>query len=292
MSDSAVKTHYRACHLCEAICGLEIKTQGDDILSIRGDKADPFSKGFICPKATAIADIHNDPDRLRKPVKRVGQEWLEISWEEAINTTAERLVAAQENHGEDAVGFFAGNPGVHNYGNLTHGSLLRRAIKTKNNFSATSLDQLPHQLTSHAMYGHQFLIPIPDIDRTDLMVILGGNPLASNGSIMTMPNAPQRFKDLQARGGKLVVIDPRRSETANVADQHLFVKPGTDAYVLMAIINTLFSENLLKLGHLEAHLDGLETVRVAASGFSLDDYNGGQLAIHSGCLYGKNYTRY
>lgn len=270
MSESAVKIHHRACHLCEAICGLEIKTRGDEILSIKGDKADPISKGFICPKATAIADIHNDPDRLRKPVKRVGQDWIEISWQEAIDTTAKRLVEAQQKHGEDTVGFYAGNPGVHNYGNLTHGSLLRRAVKTKNNFSATSLDQLPHQLTSYAMYGHQFLIPIPDIDRTNLMVILGGNPLASNGSIMTMPNAPQRLKDLQARGGKLVVIDPRRSETATVADQHIFVKPGSDAYVLMAIINTLFKENQLNLGHLEDNLDGLETIRTAVSGFSLE----------------------
>jgi anaerobic selenocysteine-containing dehydrogenase len=270
MSESAVKIHHRACHLCEAICGLEIKTRGDEILSIKGDKADPISKGFICPKATAIADIHNDPDRLRKPVKRVGKDWIEISWQEAIDTTAKRLVEAQQKHGEDAVGFYAGNPGVHNYGNLTHGSLLRRAVKTKNNFSATSLDQLPHQLTSYAMYGHQFLIPIPDIDRTNLMVILGGNPLASNGSIMTMPNAPQRLKDLQARGGKLVVIDPRRSETATVADQHIFVKPGSDAYVLMAIINTLFKENQLNLGHLEDHLDGLDAIRTAVSGFSLE----------------------
>jgi len=270
MSNPAVETHYRACHLCEAICGLEIKTQGDEILSIKGDKADPISNGYICPKATAIADIHNDPDRLTKPMKRVGQEWHEISWDEAITITAERLVATQEKHGDNAVGFYAGNPGVHNYGNLTHGSLLRRAVKTKNNFSATSLDQLPHQLTSYAMYGHQFLIPIPDIDRTNLMVILGGNPLASNGSIMTMPNAPQRFKDLQARGGKLVVVDPRRSETANIADQHIFVRPGSDAYVLMAIINTLFAENLLNLGHLEAHLDGLETVKTSVVNFSLE----------------------
>jgi len=270
MSEQAVETHFRACHLCEAICGLEIKTQGDEILSIKGDKDDPISKGFICPKATAIADIHNDPDRIRKPLKRVGEEWVEISWEEAINTTAERLVNIQETHGDNAVGFYAGNPGVHNYGNMTHGSLLRRAVKTKNNFSATSLDQLPHQLTSYEMYGHQFLIPIPDIDRTDLMVILGGNPIASNGSIMTMPNAPKRFKDLQARGGKLVVIDPRRSETANVADQHIFVKPGSDAFVLMAIINTLFDQNLVNLGHLKDHLDGLETVKIAASEFSLE----------------------
>ncbi len=270
MSESAVQTHYRACHLCEAICGLEIKTQGKEILSIRGDKDDPISQGYICPKATAIADIHNDPDRLRKPVKKVDGQWVEISWQEAIDTVAQRLVDMQNRFGDDSVGFYAGNPGVHNYGNLTHGSLLRRAVKTKNHFSATSLDQLPHQLTSYAMYGHQFLIPIPDIDRTDLLVILGGNPMASNGSIMTMPNAPKRLKDLQARGGKLVVLDPRRSETAEVADQHIFVKPGADAYVLMAIINTLFDENLLKLGHLEQHLEDLETVRVAAKPFDLE----------------------
>lgn len=270
MSDSAIKTHYRACHLCEAICGLEIKTQGDDILSIKGDKADPISKGYICPKATAIADIHNDPDRLRKPVKRIGDEWIEISWDEAINTTASRLVETQQQHGEDSVGFYAGNPGVHNYGNMTHGSLLRRAVKTKNNFSATSLDQLPHQLTSYVMYGHQFLIPVPDIDRTDLMVIMGGNPLASNGSIMTMPNAPKRLKDLRARGGKLVVIDPRRTETAEIADQHLFVKPGRDAYVLMAIIKTLFDEKLIKFNHLEGHLNDLDIVENTTKKFTLE----------------------
>lgn len=270
MNESAVKTHYRACHLCEAICGLEIKTQGDEILSIKGDKEDPISQGFICPKATAIADIHNDPDRIRTPMKRIGDQWHAISWQEAIDTTAQRLVDVQTEHGEDSVAFFAGNPGVHNYGNMTHGASLRRVVKTKNHFSATSLDQLPHQLTSHAMYGHQFLIPIPDIDRTQMMVILGGNPLASNGSIMTMPNAPKRFKDLQARGGKLVVIDPRRSETANVADQHLFVRPGSDAYVLMAIINTLFSENLVNTKHLSDHLDGLDTVKNAVKDFSLE----------------------
>lgn len=266
----AVQTHFRACHLCEAICGLEIRTQGAEILSIRGDKDDPVSKGYICPKATAIADIHNDPDRLRKPVKRVGQEWLEISWEEAVTITAEKLVESQALHGNNSVGFYAGNPGVHNYGNLTHGPVLRRAIKTRNNFSATSLDQLPHQLTSYAMYGHQFFIPIPDIDRTQLMVIFGGNPMASNGSLMTVPNAPKRLKAIQERGGKFIVIDPRRTETAEVADQHLFVKPGKDAYVLMAMINTLFEENWVQASHLDEHLEDMDKVRAAVSGFSLE----------------------
>lgn len=265
-----LQTHYRACHLCEAICGLEIKTQGDEILSIKGDKNDPVSHGFICPKATAIADIHNDPDRLKMPHKRVGDQWQEISWAEAIELTAKKLVETQLRYGNDSVGFFAGNPGVHNYGNLTHGPALRRALKTKNHYSATSLDQLPHQLTSWAMYGHQFALPIPDVDRTDFMVILGGNPLASNGSIMTMPNAPKRLKAIKDRGGKLLVIDPRRSETAEIASQHLFIKPGTDAYLLMAVINTLFMQNWGKQTHLSDHIKGLDTVKDAVAEFTVE----------------------
>jgi len=268
--DQDIKTHYRACHLCEAICGLEIKTKDDEIVSIKGDKNDPISQGYICPKATAIADIHNDPDRLRKPVKKVGNEWQEISWEEAIEMTAERLVSAQQTHGDNAVGFYAGNPGVHNYGNMTHGPVLRRAVKTRNNFSATSLDQLPHQLVAYAMYGHQFCVPIPDIDRTDLMVIFGGNPMASNGSLMTVPNIPKRFKELKKRGGQLIVVDPRYTETAEVADQHHFIKPATDAYVLLAMINTLFKEQWIRNTHLDDRLEGLGQVKAAVSDFTLE----------------------
>ena len=266
----SIQKHYRACHLCEAICGLEITTQGNDILSIKGDKKDPLSKGYICPKATAIADIHNDPDRLRKPVKRVGDQWVEIDWAEAVELTAQKLVETQLQYGDNSVGFYAGNPGVHNYGNMTHGVLLRKAVKTQNHFSATSLDQLPHQLVSHAMYGHQFYLPIPDVDHTQLMVIFGGNPLASNGSLMTMPDAPKRLKRIGERGGQLVVVDPRRSETATIADKHHFIKPGSDAFVLMAMINTLFKENNLSLGHIEEHLDGLDAIKEATAGFTLE----------------------
>ena len=269
MPDQTV-THHRACHLCEAICGLEIKTRGDEILSIKGDKQDPVSHGFICPKATAIADIHNDPDRLRMPVMRSGDQWQEISWEAAIELTAEKLVASQREHGENSVGFFAGNPGVHNYGNMTHGSSLRRAVKTRNHFSATSLDQLPHHLASYMMYGHQFFLPIPDIDNSMLMLVLGGNPMASNGSMMTVPNAPKRFKALQQRGGCFIVIDPRRSETALIADQHHFIRPGKDAYLLMAIINTLFSEGWVQPSHLGSLLDGLADIEAASRSFTLE----------------------
>ncbi len=269
MSDS-VKTHYRACHLCEAICGLEIKTQGEEILSIKGDKNDPVSQGFICPKATAIADIHNDPDRLRQPHKKVNGKWVPIEWDEAIDYTAQRIVDLQARHGNDSVGFFAGNPGVHNYGNMTHGPNFRRVFKTRNHFSATSLDQLPHQLTSWAMYGHQFALPIPDVDHTDLMVIMGGNPVASNGSIMTMPNAPKRLKAIKERGGKLIVIDPRRSETAQIASDHHFIRPGSDAFVLMAMINTIFQNDWVKVTHLSEFTKGLNIIRNNVTDYSLE----------------------
>lgn len=270
-SDATIqKTHYRACHLCEAICGVEIKTEGDQIISIKGDPKDPFSRGHICPKATALQDLHEDPNRLKRPVKKVDGQWQEISWDQAINEVAEKLAATQKAYGENAVGVYAGNPNVHNYGNLTHGRVLRKALGTKNNFSATSLDQLPHQLTALKLFGHQFLLPVPDIDHTDYMLIIGGNPLASNGSMMTVPDVKKRLKAIQERGGKFVVIDPRRTETADIADQHLFIRPGSDAYLLLAMLNVLFDENLVNAGHLADLLTDLDQVQALVKPFSLE----------------------
>lgn len=261
---NGIKTAYRACHFCEAICGLEIRLDdNDNILSIKGDKSDPFSEGYICPKATALQDLHEDPDRLRRPVRRSGNQWEEISWQQALDETAERLVHIAGQYGNDAIASYIGNPAVHNYGLLTHGHAFLSQFRSKNRFSATSVDQLPQQLISFLMLGHQLLIPIPDINRTDLLIIIGGNPLASNGSMMTAANFRQRIKNLQQRGGKLVVIDPRRTETARVADQHLFIRPGTDAALLLAMLHTLYAENLVNPAHLQAildHTDQLETL--------------------------------
>ncbi len=263
-----ITSHFRSCHLCEAICGVEIKTQGDEIISIRGDKADPFSRGHICPKATALQDLHEDSDRLKFPVKRIGDDWQQISWEEAYETIADKLVGLQDLYGTNAVAFFAGNPGVHNYGTMTHGGLLRKAVGTKMNFSATSLDQLPHMLVSHAMYGHQFMVPVADIDHSNYMLIIGGNPLASNGSMMTVPDVKKRLKSIQTRGGKFVVIDPRRTETAAIADEHHFIRPSSDAFLLLAMIHTLFDEGLVKTGHISDLLEGLDDVESAVRDFS------------------------
>ncbi len=265
--------HHRACHLCEAICGLSIETetQADGqvaIRSIKGDAQDTFSRGHICPKAVALQDIQNDPDRLRQPMQRVGEQWSPISWQAAFDLVAERFAAIQEKHGQNAVAVYQGNPSVHNYGLMTHSNYFLGLLKTRNRFSATSVDQLPHHLTSHLMYGHGLLIPIPDIDHTDFMLILGGNPLASNGSIMTVPDVEKRLKAIQARGGKLVVVDPRRSETAAIADQHLFIRPGQDAALLFGLLNTLFEENLTRTSHLT--IEGLDEVRTAIAGFTAE----------------------
>ncbi|MCU1736254.1 MULTISPECIES: molybdopterin oxidoreductase family protein [Pseudomonas] len=264
--------HHRACHLCEAICGLTIETTASEeavlITSIKGDPLDTFSRGHICPKAVALQDIQNDPDRLRQPMRRVGTEWLPIEWDEAFALVAERLSAIQARHGQNAVAIYQGNPSVHNYGLMTHSNYFLGLLKTRNRFSATSVDQLPHHLSSHLMYGHGLLLPIPDIDHTDFMLILGGNPLASNGSIMTVPDVEKRLKAIQARGGKVVVVDPRRSETAAMADQHLFVRPGGDAALLFGLLNTLFAEGLTRASHLP--VDGLDEVRQAVAGFSAE----------------------
>ena len=265
--------HYRACHLCEAICGLAIETEVQpdgsmQIRSIKGDARDSFSRGHICPKAVALQDIQNDPDRIRQPMRRIGEQWQAIGWEEAFELVAERLSTIQTAHGQNAVAVYQGNPSVNNYGLMTHSNYFLGQLKTRNRFSATSVDQLPHHLTSHLMYGHGLLIPIPDIDHTDFMLILGGNPLASNGSIMTVPDVEKRLKAIQARGGKLVVIDPRRSETAAIADQHLFVRPGSDAALLLALLNTLFEEGLTRESHLP--VSGLQQVREAIAPFSAE----------------------
>src|SRR5688500_11533880 len=184
----ATRTVYRACNLCDAICGLAIQVDGSRIVSIRGDDADPFSRGHICPKAVALKDIHEDVNRLRRPMQRVGGEWREIGWDEAFELAAEKLAAIVSKQGNDAVGFYVGNPTVHNVGTLFNIPQLARVLKTKNAFSATSVDQLPQHVVSLLMFGHQFLIPIPDIDRTGYFLILGGNPVASNGSLMTSPD--------------------------------------------------------------------------------------------------------
>jgi anaerobic selenocysteine-containing dehydrogenase len=235
-----IRTHFRACNLCEAICGLEITVNDqNEILTIKGDEKDPFSRGHICPKAVGMKDIYLDKNRLKQPVRRTNEGWETISWEEAFTEVIAKFKAIQAQYGKDAVGVYQGNPSVHNSGTLLSAPGFLRVLGTKNRFSATSADQLPHHFAAWQMFGHPLLLPIPDIDHTDFMLIIGANPLASNGSIMTVPDVANRLKAIQKRGGKFTVIDPRRTETAKIADQHLFIKPATDVFLLLSLVHEI-----------------------------------------------------
>jgi anaerobic selenocysteine-containing dehydrogenase len=255
-------SRFRACPLCEAICGLELQYQGENLVAIRGDAADPFSQGHICPKGNALLDLESDPDRVTQPLRRVGSEWQPIGWDEAFALAGERLAAIANEHGNAAIGAYLGNPNVHHFGSIAYAPALLRLLKSPNLYSASSVDQWPHQLVNWAMYGHQFLLPIPDIDRTDYLLMLGANPVASNGSLMTAPSMPKRLKALSQRG-RLVVIDPRRTETAQLANEHLFIRPGTDAMLLAALLQHLQQLGPARGGHLHGRVNGLEQALAA-----------------------------
>ena len=249
------------------MCGVEVEIDGKEILSVRGDKSDVFSRGHVCPKATALKDLYDDPDRLRQPVRRIGERWKAISWDEALTEVSERIHGIQEAHGRDAVGVYLGNPNAHNFGTMVFGPPFLRALGSKNRFSATSCDQLPLMMASYFMFGHQLLFPVPDIGRTDFMIMLGANPLASNGSIMAGPGIKKRLEAISKRGGKLVVVDPRRSETARIADEHVFIRPSTDALFLLGLLHEICAHGI-DLGRLEGSIKNVDHVLEIAKGYA------------------------
>ena len=269
------RTAFATCPLCEATCGLEL-TLGPDrrIEKVRGDRDDVFSHGFICPKGASLRALEEDPDRLRTPLVRRDGELVPATWDEAFEEIARRLPPLIEAHGADAVGVYLGNPGVHNLSLALYSRVLLKALRTRRVFSASSVDQLPKQLAVGLMFGTSLSVPIPDVDRTDHMLILGANPLASNGSLMTAPDMRGRLRAIRQRGGKIVVIDPRRTRTAEEADEHHFIRPGADALLLAALAHTLFDESLVALGRLGEHVNGVEQVRELVAGFAPEDVAG------------------
>jgi anaerobic selenocysteine-containing dehydrogenase len=238
------------------------------IVTVRGDDGDAFSQGYLCPKAYGLKGLHEDPDRLRRPLRREGSSWREIGWEEAFELATRGLRSIRDAHGADAVATYLGNPNAHDVGSALYLPTFQRALGTRWRFSATSVDQLPKAMSSCLMFGSPGAFPIPDVDRTDFWLVLGANPLVSNGSLMTAPDMPRRLAQLRARGGRLVVVDPRHTETARIADQHLFIRPGTDAFFLFALVHVLFAEGLLALGRLAGFTRGVDEVRAMAADFS------------------------
>ena len=255
------KIHYRTCNLCEAMCGLKITYKEKKVISIVGDKKDPLSKGYICPKSLALKDLYEDSDRLKTPIKRVENGWKKISWTEAFDEVEHQIKKIQEQYSNDAVATYQGNPNVHNLGSMLYGGPFLKSLKTKQKYSATSADQLPHHIASLKMFGHQMLIPIPDIERTDYLLILGANPGASNGSLLTAPGFSQKIKNIQKRGGEVINIDPRYTETSKISSDHFFINPGKDALLLLSLLHVIFEQGIDKKTHLSSHLKGLEEIK-------------------------------
>ncbi|HKP21660.1 MAG TPA: molybdopterin oxidoreductase family protein [Thermoleophilaceae bacterium] len=260
-------THYRTCPFCEATCGLEIETEAREVVSVRGDAEDVFSRGFICPKAYGIKQLHEDPDRLTAPLVRRDGELVEASWDEAFEEIDRRLSPILSEHGRNAVAVYLGNPNAHNLSAITHGPAWLRVLGSQQIYTASTVDQMPKQVSSGLMFGTMLSVPIPDVDRCDHLLLLGANPLVSNGSLLTAPNMRGRLRSIRERGGKVVVVDPRRTRTADEASEHHFIRPGTDALLLAAMACTIVEEGLEDTGALAEHVDGLDEVRALVREF-------------------------
>ncbi|MGW2560230.1 molybdopterin oxidoreductase family protein [Streptomyces sp. NPDC001514] len=265
----ATRTALRVCPLCEATCGLSLTIQGGRVTGVRGDQDDVFSRGFICPKGASFGELDADPDRLRTPLVRDERgELREAGWDEAFDTIAARIRPLIEEHGPNAVGVVLGNPNVHTMAGGLYPPVLLSALRTRNIFTASTLDQMPKHVSSGLLYGSATAIPVPDLDRTDHLLLLGANPLESNGSLCTAPDFPGKLKALRHRGGSLTVVDPRRTRTARLADRHVAIRPGTDALLLAALAHVLFDEGLTDLGDLAPHVQGVAEVREAVRDFT------------------------
>ncbi len=272
MSNDANRVVYRTCPLCEATCGLEITVNpANEVVRIRGDQNDVFSKGFICPKGSSLKQLHEDPDRLRMPmVKRDGKH-VEVSWDEAWQVVRDGFARVIAAHGRDALATYTGNPNAHNLSSMLYTGNVVRAAGTRNRFSAATVDQMPMHVAAGYMFGLPVNIPVPDLDHTDYLLIVGANPYASNGSLCTAPDFPGRIEAIRARGGKVVVVDPRRTRTAQEADEWLAIRPGTDGLLLAAIAHVLYEEGLATVGdHLQGHVNGFDELRNALTPFSPD----------------------
>jgi anaerobic selenocysteine-containing dehydrogenase len=302
---SETRIAYRTCPLCEAGCGLEIALHDTDgfhrVGRIRGDPDDVFSHGFICPKGSTLRQLHEDPDRLRQPLVRRDGRFEPVSWDEAFAEVESRLLPIVEQHGRNAAGIYLGNPNAHSLAGLIFLRPLVRALGSTNVFSASTVDQRPKEVSSGLMFGGALTVPVPDVDRTDFLLMLGANPYASNGSLATAPDWPGRIEALLDRGGRLVVVDPRRSQTAEVASQHLAIRPGADPFLLMALVNVLAADGLIRLDRLEPFVTGVdEVVRLAepftpdavaaATGLDPDEIRAlahDLAAAPSACVYGR-----
>ncbi|MEV5017684.1 molybdopterin oxidoreductase family protein [Streptomyces sp. NPDC053780] len=260
-----MRTAYRTCPLCEAVCGLRLTLDGERVVSVTGDKDDPFSKGYMCPKGAMLGRLDEDPDRLTSPMVREGDSWRRADWDEAFAYVGRRLDAVIAEHGRDALALYYGNPTFHTMAGILYRGPLAMALGTRNVFSASTVDQMPKHVASGLMTGDPWAVAVPDLDRTDHLLIIGANPAVSNGSLCAAPDFAGRMRRIRARGGRIVVVDPRRTPTAELADEHVFVRPGSDPALLFAMVHTLLTEDL---DTIRVPVAGLDRLRELAAAFT------------------------
>ncbi len=262
--------HLKTCSLCEAMCGLEVTVEAGRVTKIRPDSEDVWSHGYICPKGVALGDLHHDPDRIRTPMIREGDDWREASWAEAFAEVERRMRAVfeaardragdqpGERDGLDAVAAYIGNPTAHNYSLSRYAGAFVPLSGITKLYSAGTVDQWPKNVACALMYGGMWSIPVPDIDRTSHLLILGANPSASQGSLMATPDALGKIDAIRKRGGRVVVVDPRRTATADRAGEWVPIRPGTDAALLMAMVNVLIDNDRIDTAHLGGFVRGID----------------------------------
>ncbi|MGX1514866.1 molybdopterin-dependent oxidoreductase [Streptomyces collinus] len=278
------RTALRICPLCEATCGLALTVDGTTVTAARGDRDDVFSRGFICPKGASFGAVDSDPDRLRAPLVRRDGVLREATWQEAFDAVAAGVRPVVERYGPHSVGVVLGNPNVHTVAGALYPNVLLGALGSRSVFTASTLDQMPKHVSSGLLFGDANAIPVPDLDHTDHLLLIGANPLESNGSLCTAPDFPGRLKALRARGGTLTVVDPRRTRTAKLADRHVAIRPGTDALLLAAMTHVLYEEDLVDLGALAPHVEGIGEVRDAVRDFTPE-------SVAAACAVDADVTR-
>jgi anaerobic selenocysteine-containing dehydrogenase len=261
------RTAYTTCPLCEATCGLELTVDGDRITGVRGDPEDPLSRGYLCPKGASLGQLEADPDRVRVPRIRRDGKLVPVGWDEAFAAVHDGLSGIIDAYGRDALALYLGNPNVHTLAGGMYAAALRKASGSRNIYTASTVDQMPKHVACGYLFGHPLAIPVPDVDRTDFLLILGADPYSSNGSLWTVPDLPARLAELRRRGGRMVVVDPRRTRTARAADRHLPIRPGTDVYLLLGLVHELFARDLVRLGELAPHVSGVDGVRELTAGY-------------------------
>src|SRR3954451_15080368 len=254
------------CRICEAHCGMVATVEDGRVVKLRPDRDHPLSKGYACPKGIAMLDVQNDPDRVTHPLRRRadGSGFDRVSWTEALDDIGARLRKIIDVRGPKSVGWYMGNPGAFSYSHPLWVKGFLDALGSPHSYTASSQDVSNRFAASWFLYGSPFIVPIPDLERTDLLLVVGANPMVSHGSVLSAPRIKDQLHAIADRGGRVVVVDPRRSETAR-AFEHVAIDPDGDAWLLLSMLEVIFAEGLEDRGAIERQSSGVEELRRLAA---------------------------